>query len=114
MLQHKEPCPNCPHRRDSVKGYLGDCSNDPKGFISARLLHEKHECHSMVDYDGDDVNEQVRKAPTCAGFAIMLKNMCKLPYNPETCDTIKLVKVDRETVFSHVNEFIEHHTQEKF
>lgn len=113
MKQHKLPCESCPYRRDSVKGYLGDCSNDPIQFITGRMHHEKHECHSTVDYDDvDTVSEQVAKAPTCAGFAIMCKNMAKLPYNRESCDLIKEVEPDRETVFSHIAEFINYHKGE--
>ena len=109
MKQHTKPCKNCPYLRSSAKGYLGSFSGNPEGFLNGYFAHDKHPCHKQVNYENGKTEENINHAPSCAGFAIMCKNMSKLPYNKETSNLIKLVNIDICNVFGHTNEFIKHH-----
>lgn len=102
--QHRQPCQECPWRRDSIPGYLG--ASNVIDFLETEESEARMPCHMQVDYERDDWREQADNAPQCAGRAIYLSNRCKSPRNP---DLLKL-PADRASVFSFPMEFAEHHS----
>jgi hypothetical protein len=91
--QLTKACTDCPLRRDSLNGWLG--GNTP--FQYAQLCHsdEVVECH-------------VHAGSRCAGLAIYRRNIAK--WQPED----HKLPADRETIFSNVKEFLDHHNSKPF
>jgi len=93
-VQHKKPCSDCPWKRDSLAGWLGTSS--PEEWISIAHSETMVECLTLL-------------TKQCAGLAIYRRNMCKSPRNP----AILVLDSDREIVFSHPTEFMNHHNGRK-
>lgn len=91
--QHHTPCSDCPWRRDSLPGWLGDY--EPKEFIWLGHNDEVYNCHVIV-------NQQ------CAGLAVYRANVCKRVDPPN----LKLPK-DKAKVFGFHTEFLAHHERRK-
>jgi hypothetical protein len=120
----KKPCKDCPWRRASSPGWLGD--GDPEYFLSSALadefggVHEEHgsyaePCHLTVDYSDDAWAEKPEEVQVCVGALIFYRNVdqFKLPRQPERSELICSVEPDHEAVFSTPEEFREHHTGER-
>ena len=92
--QHKSPCSDCPWRRDSIPGWLGEMNVDEW----LRLAHGegKADCHTMKQSDS--------KGWACAGLAIYRANVAKSVHD----QTALRLPPDRENVFSF-GEFKKHH-----
>ncbi len=89
-VQHKQPCSDCPMRRDALPGWLGGAT--PEEY--ARLCHsdETVDCHAITGQQ-------------CAGVAIYRKNVLK------RCDPPNLMLPgDTSAVFASPVEFLDHHT----
>ena len=100
------PCGACPFRRASAPGWLG--ANSPQDFIVAISTEQPLPCHSSIDYEDEDWQEQWLAGETgkiCAGSLILAANMCKSPRDPN----FPRKKPDRALVFSGPAEFISHH-----
>jgi len=109
MKDPKQPCRECPFRRESLPGYLGPY--DPVYFsMAATNGHEEMPCHLTHGKDENGKSRGTLKTATqCAGRAIFLSNVCKLPENPN----VKLLPADRVKIFGNVMEFVEHHSKTK-
>ncbi len=104
------PCRECPFRRASAPGYLGQASHDPHEFLGSHWYgFVPLPCHLRVNWEAPNAQEQVQGAQLCQGFLIMCKNACKLPLNSLVAEALSQVEPDRVNVFSHANEFCEHH-----
>jgi hypothetical protein len=104
MLKPKRnPCSECPFHRKSLAGYLGNATAEQFLATSASGAIPMP-CHSEVDYEQDDWEEQQTQVHQCTGHAIYLSNICK---RPETEDVQKL-PVDRDFYFSNHYEFLAH------
>jgi hypothetical protein len=88
--QHTTPCSDCPMRRDSVPGWLGEYT--PEEYQQLAHSDERVACHVIS-------NQQ------CAGMAIYRTNVCKRVDPPG----LKLPK-DTVKVFG-LGEFLPHHTK---
>jgi hypothetical protein len=88
--QHVVPCNECPFRRQSLKGWLGE--NNPVNFVVCAQIETPVQCHKKWSMQ-------------CAGRATMWANSAKVPRDP------KLLRVEpnRTTVFSNIMEFMKHH-----
>lgn len=86
--QLAKACSDCPLRRDALNGWLG--GSTPEEY--ARLCHSDAtvECH-------------VHAGSRCAGLAIYRRNTAKS--QPKEHE----LPADRETIFSNVMEFLDHH-----
>lgn len=89
------PCSDCPWRRDSLPGWLGEATPDnstPEEWI--RIAHAEFllECHVISNMQ-------------CAGAAIYRRNICKLPRDKN----LLTLPADREKVFAMPKQFLEHH-----
>jgi len=50
----KEVCKECPFKRDSLAGYLGEASFDPMAFLGPHLQGgEPLPCHLSIDWEAD-------------------------------------------------------------
>lgn len=101
--QHRKPCRECPFRRASAPGYLGNSS--PLEFQKCAASPTRMPCHLRVDYERKDWKRQAAKAPQCVGRAILTANICKRVDDP----LLLTAKADRVAVFSHPLEMLEHH-----
>ncbi len=89
--QHETPCSDCPWRRDSLRGWLGDMT--PREWTNAAHHHNTLvDCHSL-------------RGAQCAGIAVYRRNVCQSVEPPNL-----RLPADRETVFANRLEFENHHT----
>jgi hypothetical protein len=93
--QHTSPCSDCPFRRDSVPGWLGDMSAEE--WYQLAHGEGRADCHATIQADGD--------AWQCAGLAIYRANVCKSVRD----ETQMRLPADRVKVFGF-GEFMKHHT----
>lgn len=71
--QHTAPCAVCPWRRDNkTPGWLGGSKSGE--FLQQSDAGIRMPCHSAIDYERDDWEQQAENAPQCAGRAIHLTN----------------------------------------
>lgn len=115
----KKPCNDCPFRRESQPGWLGNAN--PEWFVSSALADEMTDesnrdvyaapCHKTIDYSDVDWTNGLSDAEVCVGSFVFYRNVdqFKLPRQPERSELVVLVKPDHDDVFSTVEEFINHH-----
>ncbi len=96
--QHEKPCHDCPWRRKSIPGWLGEMSADEWAHVAHGDANVK--CHALKkdDGEGDESHHQ------CAGINIFRANVCKAPR-----DRVIRLTPDRGRVFSNSSEFRDHH-----
>lgn len=99
----KNPCRECPFKKNSLPGYLGECSHNPEGFLSGP---EAQPCHLTVDYDSHPTDYS--KAILCIGNLQFLNNKLKLSRFKEIANAQKEAGKN-VAVFSTTKEFIEYH-----
>lgn len=96
--QHRQPCSDCPLRRDAVPGWLGESPTNRGELATAAewidMLHgeTRIDCHTRI-------------GPQCAGAAIYRGNVCKMPRDRE----LLVLPADDRRVFSDADEFRERH-----
>ena len=107
----KTECTECPFKRSSAPGYLGEASYDPDGFIAPHWYGGLPlPCHLEVDWTDDDPElPHDRDAAECHGYARLMRNCAKLPHDRDAADALQRIPPDRERFFSHLGEFCEHH-----
>lgn len=95
--QHKSPCSDCPWRRDSLAGWIGDKSVG--GWLHCAHHDGRMECHTRLI--GDEPAQ-------CAGAAIYRANVVKsvAPPNLE-------LPANKTKVFGQPLEFAQHHSRGK-
>lgn len=101
----KKPCKQCPFRKQSLPGWLGDAS--PEQFIATVMNDEEMPCHSTVDYTDKHWRRSLRtkKVSYCKGSLIFFSNICKL-----SRDRARPTAEPSEDVFRSPQEFLKHHT----
>jgi hypothetical protein len=100
-------CAECPYRRKSMAGWLG--RNRPEAFTDAIFTETPQPCHLSLDYEDKRWKEKWEAGKTgklCRGALVLAANMCKLARDQTA---IPRVPPDRDEVFGHGREFIEHH-----
>lgn len=102
----KKPCKQCPYRKTSAPGYLGESSHDPQRFLQQLDLPTSHPCHNTVDWDEEDYN----KAKVCIGALQFMNNSAKLSRNPEL-KTLQSSLGKNDELFNWSSEFIKHHSK---
>lgn len=103
-----QPCSQCPFRRKSMPGWLGD--DTPEHFVEMAHGEENLPCHKTVDYTKHDWKERQVRGPKataheCAGAAIYRANVLKEVRDRKVCR----LPPDEKTVFATPKEFIKHH-----
>lgn len=123
------PCGECPFRKASIRGWLGENTGDAEETINEILGLRKmgnvfigcepvdFDCHvstkNVLDaagiYDGYVPEESRDKIQHCVGAMLMLKARCKRPR-----DIVKSAMMDKvsatEPMILNREEFIRHHT----
>lgn len=102
-------CKECPFKRESLPGYLGDCSYEPERFLDG-LQNHVMPCHMSINWDAITESKIKYKTP-CKGSLIYLKNIMVLPVNKEYAALRNSVEPD-ETIFKTRAEFIKYHKDE--
>lgn len=104
----KNPCNDCPWRRNSIRGWLGPTSAEDW----VRLAHTDAQiaCHQTIPEGSDDNDPVFEDMTTCAGATIFRANVCKSPRTTRGLPEYQL-PADRERVFSWNDEFLAHHTR---
>lgn len=110
-LVNKKPCNECPFRKQSAPGYLGEASWKPEIFLRS-LEHDPLPCHLAVDWEDDDGNpDDIRYEVPCIGALQYLKNIAKLPRNLEYAKLRNEVECSDE-IFQNRQQFINHHSKQ--
>lgn len=101
----KKPCIECPFKKNSLPGYLGNMSYQPIEYLQHLNAIEPVECHLTVDYNSDDHSN----SKPCLGALQFMNNSGKLTryYGSQQREAGK-----NKDVFSTTVEFIEHHKKE--
>jgi hypothetical protein len=115
QLKFKQPCNDCPFRRDSLAGWCG--SSEPEWFVESALSDfaayqdgtTVAPCHKTVDYGDEQWEGTLEEAAACAGALIFARNNCKSPRDRVRAEMTAAVDADHERVFSNGAQFIEHH-----
>jgi hypothetical protein len=112
---NKKPCKECPFRRNSVPGWLGDLSGQPEVFVDA-IDNTIIPCHMRVEWD-EEMEENLvidGEQNPCIGALSFCKNSVKFPRAARQKGTAyyNLIKqaVENPDVFQWRNEFVKHHT----
>ena len=101
----KEPCNECPWRRDHMPGWLG-------GYQAEDFVNQVQRdgpplpCHKTIPGDGTNARAM------CAGALIFMKNSCKGANHPDYGDALSTVEKDTEKVFQWPQQFLDHHKQD--
>ena len=106
-LSHKQPCNDCPWRREHPVGWLGGY---PAEWFTERLYADVPlNCHKTIgDVEGMPETLIQDTRPLCAGALITYKNMLKLPRRPDLAEAVIAVEKS-EHVFRHPQEFLDRH-----
>lgn len=102
----KEPCFDCPWRRNAAPGWLGPHTAEEW----EQIAHGEAAIACHITLDGDKGWESAGVLQ-CAGVAIYRANVCKQPKDP----AVAVLPADKDLVFSF-GEFVEYHdgiTQEE-
>lgn len=106
----KEPCVECPFRRTSLPGWLGNHKTS-KEIVDMIRFDGFFPCHTQVnELIRRDVtfDEAVVRAAHCVGALVFMNNTCKLSRDPATA--FKQGQVGRrDDCFSSDAEMREHH-----
>lgn len=107
----KQPCNQCPFRKNSLPGYLGEGTYNPELFLST-MEHSPIPCHITMDWENPDfelTEEMIYDSP-CVGSLQFMKNSCKIP---RSIGYRKLAEPfqKNDEVFNWKKEFIEHHSK---
>ena len=96
----KEPCNECPWRRDASVGHLGPHT----AREWTRMAHSETAiaCHKTIEGDDGWDGKKIRQ---CRGAAVFRANVCKTPRNPSVAKGPE----NHEAVFSNNEEFVNHH-----
>ncbi len=105
----KKPCIECPFRKESCPGYLGDSSYNPEVFL-ATIEHSPIPCHKVIDWEvaSDEEIERESWEQPCIGSLQFQRNSLKQPRDPDYRELVSGVEKN-EDVFNWKQEFIKHH-----
>lgn len=103
----KKPCFDCPWRKDSPPGWLGQ--NDPEHLVRLVMAGLPHVCHTSVKWDGEGDEGFSGKGKTCVGA---LAAMANAKYDYKLTNVLKMAigwVGPRDDVFANFKEFLDHH-----
>lgn len=111
----KNPCKECPFRKTSAPGWLGDLSGQPQVFIDA-LDHTIIPCHMRVYWDEEAKDTLIVSGEDnpCIGALSFCENSLKYPRAARGKGTryydLMEKAVKNPDVFQWSNEFVKHHS----
>lgn len=109
------PCKECPFRKDSLPGWLGENSHNPQVFIDA-MEHNIIPCHMRVDWDEAEQKNLIveGKDNPCIGALQFSANSLKLPRGAREMGSVYHALIDNAKqnpeVFKWGADFIKHHS----
>jgi hypothetical protein len=109
--QMKRPCNQCPFRRNSLQGYLGESSYNPEEFLLQLDLPDVHPCHTQVNWESENLDEVMKKAPRCVGSIQFMNNSGKISRYKPIAELQRQYKKNPD-VFQWKKEFIDHHKKD--
>lgn len=101
-------CKQCPFLRTSIPGWLGDST--PEEFMETTMSDVHMLCHITINYEDPDWKEKWLSGQSgshCSGSAVFFANICKLSRDRNR----PRLQSDKRSVFSNLQEFLEHHTK---
>lgn len=101
-LRHKDPCAECPWRKNAPAGYLG--GHAAEYYADAVSANEIPPCH-LQDKGPDNP-----KSSFCVGALSVAANSCISPHNTDGAVEAKTVIGKRDDTFKWVRDFFKHHT----
>jgi len=107
METNKQPCNQCPYRRESLPGYLGELNYQPELFLQQLDCKEIHPCHMAINWE-NCTEEDLFAAKKCTGALQFMNNSLQIHRNREVAELQKTVGRN-ENVFNWKREFINHH-----
>jgi len=106
-LNVKKPCNDCPYRKTAFRGWLGECSGDPKEFLLQLEGPNIHPCHKTVDWEQAS-DEEIEESPRCIGALQFMNNSMMQSRFPQVRAMQEQAgKNDEIMQFKH--NFIKHH-----
>lgn len=113
MKPRKTVCKECPFKRDSCAGYLGEMSYKPEEFLNPHWHGEEPlHCHMMVDWEAEDRKAALERADLCRGLLIFAKNSCKTFKNRELEKCRQDIDKNTVDIFHWYPEFLNHHKED--
>jgi hypothetical protein len=105
--KRRNPCKECPFRKNSAPGYLG--ADYPEHFLEMTMRDADMPCHMDIDYSKKDwLEKQEPDAPLCVGAMQFQNNNMKLSRNPEVAAAQHALGTSPH-VFTRPEEFLIHH-----
>lgn len=106
----KKACVECPFKRNSAPGYLGEVSYQPEVFLQ-QINGPAMPCHLSIDWE-EKSEAKFDKAKECVGALQFMNNSFKMSRDVQTAKLQKEFGKSDE-IFSKTIEFINHHKNEK-
>lgn len=103
----KKPCKECPYRKESLPGYLGEANYDPELFLQQLDMPELHPCHLAVDWESH-TEQELLEAKKCVGALQFMNNSFMISRSQNIAVLQKEVGKNDE-VISFKHNFIKHH-----
>ncbi len=107
----KKTCNDCPFRKQSLPGWLGD-------YNSAQELHNivmseaPFPCHlTHTDEEISFEEAGTVEHPLCAGALMYMRKAGKLPRNKELLDAMKSFPISELDAILSYREFFQHHSK---
>lgn len=111
MNTTKKPCRECPYRKASAPGYLGECNYDPERFLLQLNNPDLHPCHLTINWE-DYTEEEILEAKTCIGALQFMNNSMMLSHSAKVREMQKQAGKNPD-VFQFKHNFINHHKAEE-
>lgn len=117
-IRDRKPCKQCPYRKNSSPGYLGESSGDPERFLIQLQTDELHPCHLSVDWDAIEALEAsgedfgiipLNPDNVCIGALQFMNNTCQRSRYKAVRELQKEAGTNEDVIESR-KAFIERHT----
>lgn len=103
-----KPCNECPFRKNSLPGWLGEWSSPEELFGFVITAEQSFPCHlSMTDRNGDDKPQS--DMSYCRGAVMFMKKIGKLPRNRELAKMVNSVNREELDNILDLPGFLSHH-----
>lgn len=106
-----QPCKECPFRKASLPGYLGEASGNPIHFLTT-MERKPIPCHIRINWEGEEAKfaDALAWQRPCIGSLQFMKNTCKLPWDKKY-SAMRDEETRNSEVFETRHEFIDHHNR---
>lgn len=110
MNHCKKPCSDCPFRKNSLPGWLGDYENAQDLHNLVMTQEAPFPCHlTHEDEDISFTEAGNEDHPLCAGALLYMRKAFKLPRNKVIAEISKSLDIKEMENILSVPEFFKHH-----